>query len=301
MAFESVESIRLANAAATERERTIRGHALAGAMNILEKGERQIAAARLDAAQPGQGPSMPSETAKPAEQPRTVNDQTAPDLMERIAAALEKMNEKLDTMTALRRVNPPLEGEDAAACDDENEPETLDGTKPRALASSDRRGDQAQPEARQDTARRPRSAQEREMDMQNALNIAQQDWGNIARNHGIKPLLPQEGESLIRYVRRNCRKFQEFSPNWKNSDVVSLDENTLMRSAEPQIRKDAAAAAYQPSSKRSGLWKIEERDAFGRNIVKWGGSISAFLDQFSLPANAVRQWSGAVRAMDRQR
>ena len=96
---------------------------------------------------------------------------------------------------------------------------------------------------------------------------------------------PLQGEALLSYRKRLLRGLQAHSDAYKGISLASISDPKLLDLAEKQIFADALAASRGSNVVGSGqLIEINERDRSGRTITKFRGDMSAWLDDFKVPA-----------------
>jgi len=97
---------------------------------------------------------------------------------------------------------------------------------------------------------------------------------------------PLKGESLSRYRTRLLRGLQAYSDAYKDVNLSAIKDAKLLSIAEKQIFSDAMVAAKSPTMYADGqLHEILETDRrTGRTISKFVGPMSAWLNQFKVPA-----------------
>jgi hypothetical protein len=73
--------------------------------------------------------------------------------------------------------------------------------------------------------------------------------------------------------------------------LASIKDAALLTLAEKQIFADALNAAKSPSMFAADqLIEINEKDRAGRTITKFKGAMSAWLDDFKVPALRVKEF-----------
>jgi hypothetical protein len=94
---------------------------------------------------------------------------------------------------------------------------------------------------------------------------------------------PLHGESLSNYRKRLMRGLQGYSDAYKNVNLRTIKDKTLLAIAEKQIFADAMAAAKNPVAYGDALIEHRTTDRTGRTISTFTGSMSAWLDDFKVP------------------
>ena len=121
-----------------------------------------------------------------------------------------------------------------------------------------------------------------------AMADAQAHCDSVMAAFGKSAGRPLKGENLMAYRKRLLRGVQGYSDSWKNVDLKAIKDNAMLAIAEKQIYAEALAASKAPGAYADGqLIEMTERDRAGRTITKFKGSISAWLDDFKLPAMRV--------------
>ena len=121
-----------------------------------------------------------------------------------------------------------------------------------------------------------------------AMADAQAHCDSVMAAFGKAASRPLKGENLMAYRKRLLRGVQGYSDSWKNVDLKAIKDNAMLAIAEKQIYAEALAASKAPGVYADGqLVEMTERDRAGRTITKFKGSISAWLDDFKLPAMRV--------------
>jgi hypothetical protein len=126
-----------------------------------------------------------------------------------------------------------------------------------------------------------------------AMATAFQRWDRVCCMHGHRATRPLDGEQLPTFVRRHARRYQKYSPGWKNVDLSILPREALLV-AEKQIRADAEVAAPDPSSdvNQGALREVHELDPFsGRKMIKFYGPVSETVAPFTLPRMRVKRFN----------
>ena len=96
---------------------------------------------------------------------------------------------------------------------------------------------------------------------------------------------PLAGEALMSYRKRLLRGLQAYSDSYKEVNLNSIKDAALLNLAEKQIFADALSAAKSPMVFAADqLIEVNEKDRAGRTITKFKGAMSAWLDDFKVPA-----------------
>jgi len=96
---------------------------------------------------------------------------------------------------------------------------------------------------------------------------------------------PLAGEALASYRKRLLRGLQAYSDSYKEVNLNSIKDAALLNLAEKQIFADALSAAKSPMVFAADqLIEVNEKDRAGRTITKFKGAMSAWLDDFKVPA-----------------
>jgi len=96
---------------------------------------------------------------------------------------------------------------------------------------------------------------------------------------------PLAGEALLSYRKRLLRGLQAYSDSYKEVNLNSIKDAALLNLAEKQIFADALSAAKSPMVFAADqLIEVNEKDRAGRTITKFKGAMSAWLDDFKVPA-----------------
>jgi hypothetical protein len=193
-------------------------------------------------------------------------------------------------LTAVRAEGEGLVNDRFSGRSDDAEEDRERG-EPEPMASDDDRHRHRREDARRDRARADSQAiRDREAD---ALATAFQRWDRVCCMHGHRATRPLDGEQLPTFVRRHARRYQKYSPGWKNVDLSILPREALLV-AEKQIRADAEVAARDPSSdvNQGALREVHELDPFsGRKMIKFYGPVSETLAPFTLPRMRVKRFN----------
>lgn len=114
---------------------------------------------------------------------------------------------------------------------------------------------------------------------------AQAKADSVLASFGKSASRPLQGESLMAYRKRLLRGLQAYSDSYKGINLASIKDAALLALAEKQIFADAVVASRADSNLPAGqLVEINEKDRAGRTITKFRGSMSAWLDDFKVPA-----------------
>ena len=117
---------------------------------------------------------------------------------------------------------------------------------------------------------------------------AQAHCDSVMAAFGKSASRPLKGENLMAYRKRLLRGLQSYSDSWKSVDLKAIKDNAMLAIAEKQIFADALAASRNPGAYADGqLIELTERDRSGRTITKFKGDMSAWLNDFKLPAMRV--------------
>ena len=81
------------------------------------------------------------------------------------------------------------------------------------------------------------------------------------------------GETLLGYKRRILRGLKNYSPSWKDSNVMAINDSQTLEVVADQIFKEAKAHLSSPASVPAGyVREIRERDQSGREIIRFVGN-----------------------------
>lgn len=120
---------------------------------------------------------------------------------------------------------------------------------------------------------------------------AQAKADSVLAAFGKSASRPLAGEALMSYRKRLLRGLQAYSDSYKEVNLNSIKDAALLNLAEKQIFADALMAAKSPAMFAADqLIEIPSRDAAGRTITKFKGSMSAWLDDFKVPALRATQF-----------
>ena len=120
---------------------------------------------------------------------------------------------------------------------------------------------------------------------------AQAKADSVMAAFGKSASRPLKGENLLAYRKRLLRGLQAYSDAYKDINLASIKDAKLLGLAEKQIFADAFAAAKSPSMFAADqLIEINEKDRAGRTITKFKGAMSAWLDDFKVPALRVKEF-----------
>jgi len=120
---------------------------------------------------------------------------------------------------------------------------------------------------------------------------AQAKCDSVLASFGKSASRPLQGESLMAYRKRLLRGLQAYSDSYKDVNLNAIKDGKLLSIAEKQIFADAAAASRASVGMPAGqLIEMHEKDRAGRTITKFKGSMSAWLDDFKVPALRATQF-----------
>lgn len=120
---------------------------------------------------------------------------------------------------------------------------------------------------------------------------AQAKCDSVLAAFGKSASRPLQGENLLAYRKRLLRGLQAYSDAYKDINLASIKDAKLLELAEKQIFADALNAAKSPSMFAADqLVEIHEKDRAGRTITKFKGAMSAWLDDFKVPALRVKEF-----------
>lgn len=103
---------------------------------------------------------------------------------------------------------------------------------------------------------------------------------------------PLAGESRFSYRRRLAGGLQQYSPEWRGSDLYRLPRD-VMDAAEAAILAATSAAVADRTRgdpRTGGLREIRVADRSGREVIDWAGNPLSWMQAFMLPAKAVRRF-----------
>jgi len=114
---------------------------------------------------------------------------------------------------------------------------------------------------------------------------------SVLASFGKSASRPLQGETLMSYRKRLLRGLQGYSDSYKGINLGSIKDEALLSLAEKQIFADAYAMAKAPQMFAADqLVEVHEKDRAGRTITKFRGSMSAWLDDFKVPALRVKEF-----------
>lgn len=120
---------------------------------------------------------------------------------------------------------------------------------------------------------------------------AQAKCDSVLAAFGKSASRPLQGENLLAYRKRLLRGLQAYSDAYKDINLASIQDANLLNLAEKQIFADALNAAKSPTMFAADqLVEIHEKDRAGRTITKFKGAMSAWLDDFKVPALRVKEF-----------
>lgn len=120
---------------------------------------------------------------------------------------------------------------------------------------------------------------------------AQAKCDSVLSNFGKSASRPLQGESVMAYRKRLLRGLQAYSDSYKDVNLNAIKDGKLLEIAEKTIFSDALAASRASIGVPSGqLIELHEKDRAGRTITKFKGSMSAWLDDFKVPALRATQF-----------
>lgn len=190
-----------------------------------------------------------------------------------IAARVDEMEKNLPAaplVTAVDKKDDDAKEEKAEKADDSGEVEGKAGEiKPDEAAKMD--------DDEEEAAKKDEEAAE--------YADAQAKADSVLASFGKSASRPLQGESLMAYRKRLLRGLQAYSDSYKGINLASIKDAGLLALAEKQIFADAVTASRADSNLPAGqLVEINEKDRAGRTITKFRGSMSAWLDDFKVPA-----------------
>jgi len=118
---------------------------------------------------------------------------------------------------------------------------------------------------------------------------AQAACDSVYAAFGKRASRPLQGESLLGYRKRLLRGLQTYSDAYKAIDLRSIKDAALLAIAEKQIFADALAASKIVAHGDS-LVENRTTDRAGRTISTFTGPVSAWLDDFKVPALRAMQF-----------
>lgn len=107
---------------------------------------------------------------------------------------------------------------------------------------------------------------------------------------GAPAPLPSEGR--FSYRRRLAGGLQQFSPEWRDSDLYRLPSE-VMGDAEAAILAATAAAVADRTlgdPRTGGLREVRVANRSGREVIEWAGDPRTRLNQYMAPGMAVRSF-----------
>jgi hypothetical protein len=135
---------------------------------------------------------------------------------------------------------------------------------------------------------RPVAADSVIAEIQSHAARAANSWGKDAKH-------PWDGEGITAYRRRVAREHQQYSSQWKNVDLHTLDGQAL-RNATAQIFADSIAASTSPDSYGETLREVRRRDPVtGQVRIEFYGNPSAWTDQFKSGRQFVTKFRTGAR------
>ena len=118
---------------------------------------------------------------------------------------------------------------------------------------------------------------------------AQAACDSVYAAFGKRASRPLQGESLMGYRKRLLRGLQTYSDAYKGIDLRSIKDAALLAIAEKQIFSDAFSASKVVAHGDS-LVEHRTTDRTGRTISTFTGPVSAWLDDFKVPALRATQF-----------
>jgi Uncharacterized protein conserved in bacteria (DUF2213) len=114
-----------------------------------------------------------------------------------------------------------------------------------------------------------------------AMADCQAKADSIATSFGESASRPQLGETVLGYRKRQAAKFKKHSPQYKDVDISSINDDKLFGIVEKQIYADAVQAANNPIVPlEEGLRAIKTKTDAGHTIITYKGNISSWLNNF---------------------
>jgi hypothetical protein len=188
--------------------------------------------------------------------------------LDRCATAMDSMSSRLDALEK-HRDDTHRKRDDDRKRDDETESEYQERMNGRSPG-----------EAKQVVAD---SAATR-----HALLDAQSRVDQVALRFGQRADLPLHGETLRDYRRRQLRRYQRFSPQYKAADLDSISDEQVWNGVEERIFADACAAA-DSSDIPPGTLRMRTRvTESGHRINEFYGSCNSWMDRFGGNRHFVR-------------
>jgi hypothetical protein len=120
-----------------------------------------------------------------------------------------------------------------------------------------------------------------------ALALAQSRADSAYAHAGQAVSPPVPGESSLTYRRRLLAPMLSQSDQFKGADARSLDATTI-GPIEELVYADAIAAAKRPENYLPGELRPVTTHEFGRDVTRFYGDISAWMDAFTTPGASVR-------------
>jgi hypothetical protein len=110
----------------------------------------------------------------------------------------------------------------------------------------------------------------------------------IAGIFGQQTTAPGAHESLIQYRQRLLRPLLKYSPRTADVNVETINDAAMLDLVERAVRQDAVITADEIGKREGRLMPIRERDAAGRLITKWVGSLDSWFNAFTRAGAPVR-------------
>lgn len=213
-------------------------------------------------------------------------------ILSKVVARVDEMEKNLPAaplVTAVDKKADEDKEEKAEAKSDEEEEEAKDdaeGSNPVVHGQAGEIKPDAEEEAKMDEEEAMKADEEeaKYADAQAKADSAYSAFGKSASR-------PLQGENLLAYRKRLLRGLQAYSDAYKDINLAGIQDAKLLDLAEKQIFADAAAAAKSPAMFAADqLIEIHEKDRAGRTITKFKGAMSAWLDDFKVPALRVKEF-----------
>ena len=213
-------------------------------------------------------------------------------ILSKVVARVDEMEKNLPAaplVTAVDKKADEDKEEKAEAKSDEEEEEAkkdAEGSNPVVHGQAGEIKPDAEEEAKMDEEEAAKKDEEAAM-----YADAQAKCDSVLAAFGKSASRPLQGENLLAYRKRLLRGLQAYSDAFKDINLASIQDANLLNLAEKQIFADALSAAKSPTMFAADqLVEINEKDRAGRTITKFKGAMSAWLDDFKVPAMRVKEF-----------
>jgi hypothetical protein len=226
-----------------------------------------------------------ADAVKSADDKRRADQEAKDQLLEKVLAKLDDCASKLDEM-GLRMDSFEKERDEAKRAKRRKDDDDDTRKKDDDDDDDDAFAEQPNPEigmAKQTVADAQTRADDAARRHETLMADAQARADAIAIEFGEKAPPPLSGEKLFDYKRRLLRRYQRFSPDFKEIDLHKVTDPAVFFGIENRVYADAVKAAGMPEV-GVGQLRAVTKTQHGHQITTFYGSPSAWMNQFAPPS-----------------